>query len=62
MANQKEPRNVRRTPHALICPIRTLANQARLIRSGMPQLILFNKPYNVLCQFTDTEGRPTLAD
>lgn len=28
----------------------------------MPRLILLNKPYNVLCKFTDTAGRPTLAD
>jgi 23S rRNA pseudouridine2457 synthase len=26
------------------------------------QIIIFNKPFNVMCQFTDRGGRPSLAD
>jgi len=29
---------------------------------GVARLLLFHKPFGVLCQFTDAGGRPTLAD
>ena len=37
-------------------------NAAKTIIPGHATLIRFNKPYGVLSQFTDNEGRSTLAD
>lgn len=39
-----------------LCPLTCLDGHA------MPRLILLNKPFQTLCQFSDKDGRPTLAD
>ena len=55
----------------LIQPINTLMkkiskkppkNPSKKETSAQPLIILFNKPFNCLCQFTGGEGRKTLAD
>ncbi len=35
---------------------------AQPVRRARPRLILFNKPFDVLCQFTPEAGHPCLAD
>jgi 23S rRNA pseudouridine2457 synthase len=40
----------------------TLFPRSRKLKDGDSRLIRFNKPYGVLTQFTDAEGRATLAD
>lgn len=46
----------------LLPQVTTAFQGRRAILPAMSRIVLLNKPYGVLCQFTDPEGRPTLAD
>ncbi|MFY8297241.1 pseudouridine synthase [Pseudoalteromonas sp. SS15] len=41
-------------------------NKKRVVKEALPadqvKIVLFNKPFDVLCQFTDDQNRATLAD
>lgn len=39
-----------------------LPRRSRRIVTDVARILLFNKPWGVLTQFTDPQGRPTLAD
>ncbi|MFM9500913.1 pseudouridine synthase, partial [Streptomyces galilaeus] len=44
----------------------TKAHNKREVKQQIPlaerKIVLFNKPFDVLCQFTDEDNRKTLAD
>lgn len=52
-----------RQRHGIVAPTSPFAAiQEEHWRPGMSRIYLLHKPYHVLCQFTDDQGRSTLAD
>lgn len=69
MAHSTTPKNKKKVPAHILRkmtgqnrPKHSVIGRKKPIPVSATRLIALNKPFNVLCQFTDTEGRATLAD
>ncbi|MBQ4832476.1 pseudouridine synthase [Pseudoalteromonas sp. MMG010] len=68
MQNNKKPATTKRTTGRSYSrgKVKKPLNQKRDIKPAIPEherkIVLFNKPFDVLCQFTDENNRATLSD